>query len=396
MIFRDFDKKLVYLQPEILRKMIDRALRQRIEQQLYKGKAIILMGARQTGKTTLIEQLFPENEDTLWLSGDDISTHSLLENMTAARFRQILSGKRLLVIDEAQRIKDIGLRMKLVTDQIKDVQLVATGSSSFELANRLNEPLTGRKWEYKIYPLSFGEMVAHHGLHTELNLLPHRLIYGYYPEVVTSAGQEKRVLQQLTESYLYKDLLTLGQVKKSDKLLSLLKALAFQVGSQVSYSELAATVGIDAKTVEAYIDVLEQSYIIFRLVSYSRNQRNELKHSRKVFFYDNGVRNAIISAYSPVEDRNDMGALWENFVISERIKHNDYNDRYCNHYFWRTRTQQEVDYVEEYDGRLHAYEFKYNPKKKAKIPASFLGTYPDADFKVVTPDNIEEFLLPLQ
>jgi len=376
--------------------MIDRILRHRIEQQLYKGKAIILMGARQTGKTTLIEQLFPQNDDTLWLSGDDISTHSLLENMTAVRFRQILSGKRLLVIDEAQRIKDIGLRMKLVTDQIKDVQLVATGSSSFELANRLNEPLTGRKWEYNLYPLSFGEMVNHHGLLTELNLIPHRLIYGYYPEVVVSDGQERRVLQQLTESYLYKDLLTLGQVKKSDKLVSLLKALAFQIGSQVSYSELAATVGIDAKTVEAYVDVLEQSYIVFRLSSYSRNQRNELKHSRKIYFYDNGVRNAIISAYALPEDRNDMGALWENFVISERIKRNEYTDNYCNRYFWRTRTQQEVDYVEEYDGRLYAYEFKYNPKKKAKIPASFIEAYPEANFLMITPDNIEEFLLTSQ
>ncbi len=354
------------------------------------------MGARQTGKTTLIEQLFPQNDDTLWLSGDDISTHSLLENMTAARFRQILSGKRLLVIDEAQRIKDIGLRMKLVTDQIKDVQLVATGSSSFELANRLNEPLTGRKWEYHLYPLSFGEMVNHHGLLTELNLLPHRLIYGYYPEVVVSDGQERRVLQQLTESYLYKDLLTLGQVKKSDKLVSLLKALAFQIGSQVSYSELAATVGIDAKTVEAYINVLEQSYIIFRLSAYSRNQRNELKHSRKIYFYDNGVRNALISAYALPEDRNDMGALWENFVISERIKRNDYTDYYCNRYFWRTRTQQEVDYVEERDGKLYAFEFKYNPKKKAKTPASFMEAYPEAHFLVVTPENIEEFLLSSQ
>ena len=351
------------------------------------------MGARQTGKTTLIEQLFPENENTLWLSGDDISTHSLLENMTAARFRQILSGKRLLVIDEAQRIKDIGLRMKLVTDQIKDVQLVATGSSSFELANRLNEPLTGRKWEYKIYPLSFGEMVAHHGLHTELNLLPHRLIYGYYPEVVTSAGQEKRVLQQLTESYLYKDLLTLGQVKKSDKLLSLLKALAFQVGSQVSYSELAATVGIDAKTVEAYIDVLEQSYIIFRLVSYSRNQRNELKHSRKVFFYDNGVRNAIISAYSPVEDRNDMGALWENFFIAERMKRNHYGQHFCNTYFWRTNQQQEIDLVEESDGQMTAFEMKWKPEKKAVFPKSFLETYPVKETVVVTPENYLEWVL---
>ena len=209
--------------------MIERKLKQSIEKQLFKGKAIILIGARQTGKTTLLEQLFPEKDDILWLSGDDISTHALLENMTAARFRQLLKGKRLLVIDEAQRIKDIGLRLKLVTDQIKEVQIIATGSSSFELANRLNEPLTGRKWEYKMFPIAFEEMTAHHGLHTELNLLPHRLVFGYYPEVVTSDGQEIKVLKQLTESYLYKDILTLNNVKKSDKIVSLHQYLRFRL-----------------------------------------------------------------------------------------------------------------------------------------------------------------------
>lgn len=373
--------------------MIERKLKQSIEKQLFKGKAIILIGARQTGKTTLLEQLFPEKDDILWLSGDDISTHALLENMTAARFRQLLKGKRLLVIDEAQRIKDIGLRLKLVTDQIKEVQIIATGSSSFELANRLNEPLTGRKWEYKMFPIAFEEMTAHHGLHTELNLLPHRLVFGYYPEVVTSDGQEIKVLKQLTESYLYKDILTLNNVKKSDKIVSLLKALAFQVGSQVSYSELAGTVGIDAKTVENYIEVLEQTYIIFRLSSFSRNQRNELKHSRKIYFYDNGIRNALISSFLPLEERNDIGALWENFAISERIKHNAYNEKYGNSFFWRTRTQQEVDYIEEYNGQIHAYEFKANPRQKAKVPTSFADSYPHANFHIITPDNIEEFLL---
>ena len=220
----------------------------------------------------------------------------------------LLGEKRVLVIDEAQRVKDIGLRMKVVTDQMPDVQLVATGSSSFELANRLNEPLTGRKWEYKLYPLSFGEMVAHHGLLTERRLLPHRLVYGYYPEVVTSVGNEQRVLKELTDSYLYKDVLTLGQVKKSDKLVALMQALSYQVGSQVSYSELANTVGIDVKTVESYIDVLEKSYIIFRLPSFSRNMRNELKNSKKIYFYDNGIRNSLIANFSQVEMRTDVGA----------------------------------------------------------------------------------------
>ena len=355
-----------------------------------------MIGSRQTGKTTVLREMFPENDETMWMTGDDIGDKSRLENMTTAIFRQFLKGKKILVIDEAQRISDIGLRMKLVTDYIKDVQLIATGSSAFELANHINEPLTGRKWEHRLYPLSFGEMVAHHGLMDEIRLLNHRLIYGYYPEVVTSEGAETKVLKQLTDSYLYKDIFTLGLIKRSDKLVSLLKALAFQIGSQVSYSELAATVGIDSKTVESYIEVLEQAYIVFRLSSFSRNQRNELKHSRKIYFYDNGVRNALINSFNSIEERTDMGALWENFVIAERIKHNEYYDHYCNKYFWRTRTQQEIDYLEEYDGGLHAYEFKWNTRKKAKLPNSFNEAYPDSVFKIITPDNFYEFLLPEQ
>ena len=373
--------------------MIQRLLQKDIEEQLFKGKAIVLMGSRQTGKTTLLRQIFENSDDVLWLWGDDVDTQAMMENMTAARLYSLLGEKRVLVIDEAQRVKDIGLRMKVVTDQMPDVQLVATGSSSFELANRLNEPLTGRKWEYKLYPLSFGEMVAHHGLLTERRLLPHRLVYGYYPEVVTSVGNEQRVLKELTDSYLYKDVLTLGQVKKSDKLVALMQALSYQVGSQVSYSELANTVGIDVKTVESYIDVLEKSYIIFRLPSFSRNMRNELKNSKKIYFYDNGIRNSLIANFSQVEMRTDVGALWENFIVSERQKYNDYTHRWCNRYFWRTREQKEIDYLEECDGVLSAFEFKYNPRKHTPLPKGFAENYKDASFKVVTPENMEEFIL---
>lgn len=374
--------------------MIDRILKETIEKHLFKGKAIILIGSRQTGKTSLLEQLFPKNDDTIWLNGDDIATQTLMENMSATRLQQLLGGKRLLIIDEAQRIKDIGLRMKLVTDQIKDVQLVATGSSSFELANRLNEPLTGRKWEYRMYPISFAEMAEHHGLLNELTLIPHRMVYGYYPEVVTSAGNEIEVLRQLTDSYLYRDLFVLDNVKKSDKLVLLLKALAYQIGSQISYSELASTVGIDAKTIEAYINVLEKAYIIFRLPSYSRNMRSELKHSKKIYFYDNGVRNALISGFAQIENRMDTGALWENFVVAERMKYNEYYSHWCNTYFWRTQEQKEIDYLEEYNCQLHAYEFKYNPKKQVAAPKSFIAAYPDAEYNVITPDNIEQFVMP--
>ena len=373
--------------------MIQRILKKRIESQLFKGKAIILMGSRQTGKTCLLADIFPSEQDALWLSGDDVDVQSMMENMTAQRMRTLLGDRKAIVIDEAQRIKDIGLRMKVITDQMKDVQLVATGSSAFELANRLNEPLTGRKWEYQLYPLSFAEMMTHHGLLTEKRLLTHRLVYGYYPEVVTSAGNERNVLKMLSDSYMYKDVLAMGSIKKSDKLMTLLRAIAFQVGDQVSYSELASTVGIDVKTVESYIDVLEKCYIIFRLPSFSRNLRNELKNNRKIYFYDNGIRNALISNFSQMELRTDSGALWENFAISERIKFTAYNQLWCNRYFWRTHEQKEIDYVEDSDGVLSAFEFKYNPKKKVKIPKHFAEAYPNAKFQAITPDNFEEFVL---
>ena len=373
--------------------MIQRVLKKQIKDQMFTGKAIILLGSRQTGKTSLLEDVFPSEKGVLWLSGDDVDVQSMMETMTAQRMRTLLGDRKIVVIDEAQRIKDIGLRMKVVTDQMKDVQLIATGSSAFELANRLNEPLTGRKWEYQLYPLSFGEMVAHHGLLTEKRLLSHRLVYGYYPEVVTSVGKERDVLKMLSDSYMYKDVLALGSIKKSDKLQTLLQAIAFQVGDQVSYSELASTVGIDVKTVESYIDVLEKCYIIFRLPSLSRNLRNELKNNRKIYFYDNGIRNALISNFSPIELRTDSGALWENFAISERIKFTSYSHLWCNRYFWRTHEQKEIDYVEDRDGQLSAFEFKYSPKKKVVIPKHFAEAYPAATFKVITPDNFEEFVL---
>ena len=373
--------------------MIQRILKEQIKGQMFTGKAIILLGSRQTGKTSLLADIFPSEEGVLWLSGDDVDVQSLMETMTAQRMRTLLGNRKIVVIDEAQRIKGIGLRMKVVTDQMKDVQLIATGSSAFELANRLNEPLTGRKWEYQLYPLSFGEMVTHHGLLSEKRLLSHRLVYGYYPEVVTSVGKERDVLKMLSDSYMYKDVLAMGSIKKSDKLQTLLQAIAFQVGDQVSYSELASTVGIDVKTVESYIDVLEKCYIIFRLPSLSRNLRNELKNNRKIYFYDNGIRNALISNFSPIELRTDSGALWENFAISERIKFTSYSHLWCNRYFWRTHEQKEIDYVEDRDGQLSAFEFKYSPKKKVVVPKHFAEAYPTATFKVITPDNLEEFVL---
>lgn len=372
--------------------MINRILGQKIESHLYKGKAIILLGCRQVGKTTLLQQLFPQDNDVLWLNGDELDVQALFANGTSDRLRAAFGKSKTIIVDEAQRIKDIGLRLKLIIDQMKDIQLIATGSSAFELANVVNEPLTGRKWEFRMFPLSFGEMVAHHGLLKEKRLVPHRLVYGYYPEVVTSEGDERKVLKYLSDSYLYKDILSFNKIKKSDSLIKLLQALAYQIGSHVSYNELAEIVGIDAKTIETYIQLLEQGYIIFRLPSLSRNMRNELKHSRKIYFYDNGIRNALVSNFSPIETRGDAGALWENFIISERIKHAEYSDIWSNRYFWRTKEQKEIDYVEERDGNLFAYEFKINARKKAKMPIAFSNNYPNSSFLEVTPENIEDFI----
>jgi predicted AAA+ superfamily ATPase len=373
--------------------MIKRNLQAALEAKLYDGKAIILTGARQVGKTTLLQTLFGSSDDTIWLNGDEADVRALFDNATSSRLKNLFAGKKNIVIDEAQRISDIGIKLKLITDNIPGIQLVATGSSSFELANKINEPLTGRKWEYRMFPLSFGEMVNHHGLIEERRLLPQRLLYGYYPDIVNHPGEEKDILKQLSDSYLYKDILTWENIQKPEKLLRLLQALAFQVGSQVSYNELGTMCGLDNKTVEKYINLLEQVFIIFRLGSFSRNLRNELKSSRKIYFYDNGIRNALIANFSQPELRTDIGALWENFIIAERMKFTSYNGIWANQYYWRTKEQNEIDYLEDIDGQLHAYEFKWSSKARATLSKTFSNAYPESSFRIVHPGNFDEFLL---
>jgi predicted AAA+ superfamily ATPase len=326
------------------------------------------------------------------LNGDEPDIQSIFENISSKRLEAIIGNKKMIIIDEAQRIPEIGLKMKLITDQLLNVQLIATGSSAFELSNKLNEPLTGRKWEFKMYPISFQEMVNHHGLLNEIRLLPHRLIYGFYPDVVNHPGNEKEILKQLSDSYLYKDLLMIDQIKKPSALVKLLQALALQIGSQVSYHELAQICGLDGKTIEKYMMLLEQSYIIFRLTSFSRNQRNELKKSRKVYFFDNGIRNSLIANFEQIENRTDIGALWENYLVSERVKYLAYQQKWVNNWYWRTTEQQEIDYVEEENGQLSAYEFKWNPKAKGSIPNSFKKTYPTATINIIHRENFEQFL----
>ena len=374
--------------------MIERLLYKTIENKLFVGKIIILTGARQVGKTTLLKQLLRQKEGVLWLNGDELQVQNLFANASADRLLSEFSNSKIVILDEAQRIENIGLRLKLIADSDSEVQVIATGSSAFELANKVNEPLTGRKWEYQMFPLSFGEMVEHHGKLKEMRMLPRRIIYGYYPEVVTNDGNEVEILKLLTDAYLYKDILSWESIKHPDKLQTLLRALAYQVGSQVSYNELSQMCSMDSKTVERYLNLLEQCYIIFRLPSFSRNLRHELKSSRKIYFYDNGIRNALIADYRAPEVRQDIGALWENFVVAERMKSNEYYHRWVNRYFWRTKQQQEIDYLEESGGELHAYEMKWNPRAKASITKTFTEAYPNSEFQVITPDNISDFLLP--
>ena len=374
--------------------MIHRILEEKIQPLLGGNKAIIVMGARQVGKSTLLNELLGENKNALWLNGDDIDVQNLFHEMSSTRMRALLGNNKFLVIDEAQRIPNIGLRIKLVTDQVSDVQVIATGSSSFELASKVNEPLTGRKREFKMFPLTFKEMVSHSNLLDELRMIPHRLVYGYYPEVVSNPGDEKNTLKELSDSYLYKDILSLDSISKPDKLVRLLKALALQIGSQISYNEIGNMISLDSKTVERYVDILEKSFIIFRLGSFSRNLRNELKASRKIYFWDLGIRNAIIGNLAQIENRTDAGELWENFAIAERLKQNAYQNSFAQSWFWRTQQQKEIDYIEEENGMIHAFEFKWNEHKaRTKCPESFSTAYPDALFQVITPKNIEEFLM---
>lgn len=375
--------------------MIERIQKKTIESMLGNGKAIMIMGARQVGKSTLLSEIFRKCDRVMWMNGDDTDVRQLFADMSSTRVKALLGNSDYLVIDEAQRINDIGLKLKLITDQVPTVQVVATGSSSFELANRVNESLVGRKRTFQMFPLTYGELVAHTNLLEEHRMIPHRMLYGYYPEVVMSPGDERTVLRELTDSYLYKDIMMLDNISKPDKLMRLVQALAHQIGEQVSYNEVGQLIGLDPKTVERYVDVLEKCYIVFRIGSFSRNLRNELKISRKIYFWDLGIRNAVIANFQQVENRSDTGALWENFVISERMKRHLINGDFVNTWFWRTQQQKEIDLIEEADGKLYAFEFKWNPAKaqRTKVPESFIKAYPDAVFSVISPNEADDFLL---
>lgn len=378
-----------------MKTIIKREIKDQVETKLNTKKATIIYGARQVGKTTLVESIVGNDENVLWLTGDDPDVRSTFEDITSTALKYIIGDHHTVVIDEAQRIVNIGIKLKLITDQIPDVNLIVTGSSSFEFANKTKESLAGRKWEYQLFPLSFSELVRHNGLLEEKRLLEMRLIYGQYPDVITDNVNRKQILKELSDSYMYKDVLALEDIKKPDSLVKMLKALALQIGSQVSYSEIGQLCGLDYKTVEKYITLMEQAFIIFRLPAYNSNQRNELKKSRKIYFVDNGIRNVLINNFTNPEGRSDIGALWENYLVSERYKLINYRDPFITQWFWRSKTQQEVDFVEEKDGKLRAYEFKWNPAAKYREPASFKETYNVDAIDVIHRDNYDKFLLEL-
>ncbi|TVR76873.1 MAG: ATP-binding protein [Chitinophagaceae bacterium] len=373
--------------------MIKRTLENKIKKRLFKGKVILLLGPRQVGKTTLAESLMQAyKDDLIWLSGDEPNDRERIQNSGIAALRSLIGKKKILVVDEAQRISNAGLTFKIIADKMKHVQVLATGSSAFELSSMFNEPLTGRKYEYTLFPLSFTELSNHTNPFEETSQLENRLIYGSYPEVVNSPGEEKEKLSLLSDSYLYKDLFAYEKIKKPSLLSTLLKALALQMGSEVSYNELGQITGADKETVEKYIDLLEKAFIVFRLNAFNRNVRNELKKSRKIYFYDNGIRNAIIGNYAPLSVRQDKGALWENYLISERWKKLHYAGYYGHRYFWRTTQQQEIDYVEEIDGKLSAYEIKWNAKTKTKFSTTFLNAYNVAHTEIINKENYHQWL----
>ena len=373
--------------------MISRSIEAHIAKKLSDKKAIILLGPRQAGKTSLLHLLEKKFAPPItWWNGDEADIRSILEHPTSVKIKSLIGAGKTLVIDEAQRIENIGLCIKLITDNIKNVKVIATGSSAFELANKINEPLTGRKWEYHLYPLSFGEMVAHTNLLEEKRLLHHRLLYGYYPDVITSPGNEQALLKQLANSYLYKDILTWERIQKPDKLEKLVQALAFQTAQLISYNELGQLCGLNAETVEKYIQLLEKAFIVFRLPAFSRNLRNELKKSYKIYFYDNGLRNAVINQFNPVTLRNDTGQLWENWFISERKKWLNNSGKQVSTFFWRTLAQQEVDYIEDGNGKITAFECKWNPGAKGGISRAFANAYPAATTHLITPENADSFL----
>jgi len=371
--------------------MIKRFITSRILNNLHKGKVILIMGARQSGKTTLLKGLFPVQQDILYLNCDDLEDRNLLAAETISSMKQFAGKSKYIFIDEAQRVQNIGLKLKLLVDNFPEVQIIATGSSSFELSNQIKEPLTGRIYEFYLYPFAYQELADNFGAYRERKELANRLIYGSYPDIVNHPSEAATLLNHLVGSYLYKDIFTFQELRKPELLDRLLSALALQIGSEVSYNELAQLISTDQKTIQKYIQLLEQAYIIFRLPNYSTNQRKEIKRSRKIYFWDNGVRNCLITDFRDIAVRDDIGKLWENYIVSERMKLLSNAGILRKSYFWRNIHKSEIDYLEVYEDKTTAYEIKWNPRRNLKATA-FTSLYPQAGLFLINPENYSEFL----
>lgn len=373
--------------------MIKRQLLSSITERLFTGKAIIITGPRQVGKTTLIREMIA-NEDYLFLDGDDLTVSNMLSEINTERLKLLIGNKKIVFIDESQRIENIGLTAKIIVDQIKGTQLILSGSSSFDLHEKTNESLTGRKWTFNLWPISWTEWMNHISYLSAEQSLNTRLVYGFYPDILNHPYDQETLITELVNSYLFKDVLIYDKIRKSDTIFKLVRALAFQTGNEVNYSELSKLIGLDAKTVAHYIDILEKAFVIFSLKSFSSNHRNEIKKGMKIYFVDNGVRNAIIGNFNDLSNRSDVGALWENFLISERYKQISYSKKSIRSYFWRNTQQQEIDYIEQWSDKLTAYEFKWNPDKKVKFPLSFTNLY-ETETKVISRENFYDFVSPI-
>lgn len=372
---------------------LPRLIQSQIEKRLFKSKVIVIYGARQVGKTTLVKRIFEEYKDEkLYLNCELLSVQQGLSVPEAEKLKSYLGDSKLVILDEAQKITNIGLILKILIDTYPDIQIIATGSSSFDLANRINEPLTGRTWTFTLYPFSISEIKQQNSRFEIEAKIENILRFGFYPEVFFLSDDDARNrLDEISSNYLYKDILSFEGIKKSSIIVNLLQLLALQLGNEVSYNELAKQLGVDRLTIQKYLDLLEQSFVIFTLRSFSRNLRKEISKSVKIYFYDLGIRNSLIQNFNQLGIRNDLGALWENFCIVERIKRNSNNNIFANYYFWRTYSQKEVDYIEERDGKLFAFEFKWSAKKK-KIPQEFLNTYDNSEFEIINKENYWEFV----
>ena len=360
---------------------------------MHKNRAIILYGARRTGKTTILNAIGDTIDNALYVNCDLIDGQEIFNFRNLDELKFSFQRYSYLLIDEAQRVTDIGIKLKAIIDSLPNLQIIATGSSALDLSNLTNEPLTGRKFEFIISPLSVAELYQYDGINAVKSDLAQRLIYGNYPEVYLEKSMPEEIIKEIAGSYLFKDLLSFQDIKRPDLLKKLLIALALQIGNEVSYNELANTVGMDKKTVDRYIGLMEQSFIIYRLGSFSKNLRNELKRANKVYFWDTGIRNALINNFNPLDKRVDTGALWENYFITERRKFMLNKRKNFDHYFWRTTSQQEIDLVEVENSQISAFEIKWNSAKKVNLPSSFLKGYEVKETGIINPKNYHEYLL---